>query len=223
VDEPATSVLTVAQIAAAAPEPPPAPELRNSPPAASARRYLCSGLPAMYTDPDRVRPARGRGPAFGLAFVSGLEEVLDPVVALLDCLPAHLAPEMAPPPMVDLMGSWLGLEIDDGRPVEQRRALVRQAAELARWRGTRKGLEMALGLMFPDLPLRVTDRGGVVWAGERSASGEPKREFVVYCDTPLPESTLASVAGAIDALKPVGVRYKLRVKQAPAPPAEADT
>jgi phage tail-like protein len=221
VDEPATTVLTVAQIAAAAPGPPPEPELRQSPPTASVRGYLRSGLPAMYTDPDRIRPARGRGPAFGLEFVSALEEVLDPVVAVLDCLPHHLVPEMAPLRMVDLMGCWLGIEMDERWPLHQRRMILRQAPELARWSGTRRGLEMALGLIFPDLPFRVVDRGGVVWADESDAA-EPRPEFVVYCDTPLPEGAQAEVARVVDGLKPVGVRYKLRVKQRAASTAEED-
>jgi phage tail-like protein len=221
VNGPATTVLTVAQIAAAAPGPPPEPELRESPPTASARAYLRSGLPAMYTDRDRIRPARGRGPAFGLEFVSALEEVLDPVVAVLDCLPSHLLPEMAPLRMVDLMGCWLGVEMDERWPLEQRRALVRQAPELARWRGTRRGLEMALGLIYPNLPFRVVDRGGVVWAGG-AEDAKRSREFVVYCDTPLPETEQAAIVQVIDQLKPAGTRYKLRVKQPPAAAAEED-
>ena len=46
-----------------------------------------------------------------------------------------------------------------------RRELVLQSAEATRWRGTRRGLEMALRLTFPDLPLRVEDEGpGIVKA-----------------------------------------------------------
>ncbi|MGN6378317.1 MAG: phage tail protein [Gaiellales bacterium] len=216
-DEPQTSVLTVAAIAAAAPEAPPEPELRWSPPTASARGYLRAGLPSMYTDPDRVQPARGRGPAFGLALVGGLEEVLDPVVAVLDCLPSHLVPEMAPSAMVGLIARWLGLEVDESWPVERRRQLVRNAPELARRRGTRAGMELALRLIYPELPLRVVDNGAVVWAGDPAGRGKAKREFIVYCDAPLPTAEQAKVAHTIDRLKPVGVPYKLRVKQPPAP------
>jgi phage tail-like protein len=173
----------------------------------------------MYSDPDRIRPARGRGPQFGLAFVSALEQVLDPVVALLDCCSEHFVPEIAPPGLVDLMAAWLGLELDESWSEDRRRVLVRHGPELARWRGTQGGLKMALELIYPDLPLRVVDRGGVVWAGEAEDTGR-SREFVVYCDAPLPETEQAAIVRVIDQLKPAGVRYKLRVKRAP--PAASD-
>ena len=70
------------------------------PPAASARRYLRDHLPAVYSDPPRLESG-----AEGLAarFVGSLERVLDPVVASLDCLPAQLATDTAPAPMLALM------------------------------------------------------------------------------------------------------------------------
>jgi phage tail-like protein len=110
-------------------------------------------LPAVYREGD-----------FGMRFVGALEHVLDPVVALLDNLPAHFDPRHAPPDVVELLGAWLGLEHDEARRGEDRRELVQGAAELLRKRGTRAGLEQALALAFPGVPLRVEDGGGVRWS-----------------------------------------------------------
>ena len=108
-----------------------------------------------------------------MRFVAALEEGLDPVVTTLDCLPAYLEADLAPPDMLDLMAGWLGLEPDETLALDRRRELVRRAAELGRRRGTRAGLELALQVVFPDLPLRVEDGGGVVVAASVDALPEP--------------------------------------------------
>jgi phage tail-like protein len=191
----------------------------DPPPAASARRYLRDHLPAVYTDPPQIDTG-----VEGLAarFVGSLERVLDPVVAHLDCLPAQLAADTAPAPMLALMSAWLGLAEDERRSLGDRRDEVRFASAIAQSRGTLPGLELGLRIAFPSLPLRVEDGGGVsfsVDAGSEPAPGP--REFVVYCDTPIPVERQAAVARAIDRLKPVNARYRLRVKQPPRPkPAE---
>ena len=46
---------------------------KETPEVASSRAYLRNGLPAMYQDGD-----------FGMRFVGALEELLDPIVAVLD-------------------------------------------------------------------------------------------------------------------------------------------
>ena len=72
-----------------------------------------------------------------MRFVGALEAVLDPIVAVLDALPAHFNPDHAPRDVLDLLAAWLGVELDESQPLRERRELVRQAAELSRRRGTR--------------------------------------------------------------------------------------
>lgn len=176
----------------------------GAPDSAVERRLLRARLPAIYQDGD-----------FGLRFVEGFEAVLDPVVALLDSLHAHVNPDLAPLDLLELMGAWLGVEEDESLPEDGRRELVRRAAELARRHGTKAGLELALQISFPKLPLRVEDAGSVVFSMDPDdvPSGKP-RGFVVYCDASLNEDELASVARMIEQIKPVNVPYKLRVKAA---------
>jgi phage tail-like protein len=173
----------------------------GAPEAAVARRFYRSQLPAIYQDGD-----------FGLRFVEGLEHVLDPIVALLDSLHAHVDPDLAPLDVLDLMGAWLGVEEDESLPEERQRELVRRAAELARRHGTKGGLELALKISFPALPLRVEDSGKVVYGMDADELPAAKTGFVVYCDAALDEDELAAVARMIEQIKPVNVPYKLRVK-----------
>ena len=180
----------------------------TTPSVASARAYLRSGLPAVYQEGD-----------FGLRFVGALETLLDPIVGLLDTMPHHFSADLAPPDVLELLAAWLGIGLDEHWPEERRRELVRQAGELARRRGTKKGLEMSLRIAFPHLPLRVEDGGSVSFATDPDAAPPSKpAQFVVYCDIPIEEQDQASVARMIENVKPVNVSYRLRVK-APRKPA----
>lgn len=162
--------------------------------------YLRNGLPDLY-----------RGQPFAMRFVSAFEEVLDPIVALLDALPAHFTPALAPLDILELTSAWLGVRPNERHPAVDLRNLVAHAGELGRLRGTRAGVELALTLSFPDLPLRVEDDGGVAWsaAGDLSAAATPL--FVVYCDQPIEREQAANVAQVIEAVKPAQVGCRLRI------------
>jgi phage tail-like protein len=208
---PRTETSTVAMLPAVTVEAHTPAMHRTVPPVLSARASMQRGLPAVYHNPGWLA-RNGSSARFALRFLGALEQVLDPPTALLDNLPAHLEPELAPADVLELLAAWLGLELDETWPIEQRRALVRHAPELARRGGTQAGMELALRLIFPTLPLRVVD-GGAVIAGD-SPDKPPAREFAVYCDKAIPVTQQAEVARVIDQLKPVGVKYRLRVKQA---------
>jgi phage tail-like protein len=186
--------------------PPPSGPREPAPPSASARGYMRDALPALYREND-----------FAMRFIGALETLLDPIVATVDALPAYVDPELAPSDMVEVLASWLGVELDESMSEATQRELVLRAADVARWRGTRRGLEQALHLTFPDLTLRVEDEGSVVVA--KDAESEPAsaaNRFVVYCDTPIPAERQAVVARVIEEQKPLHVDYRLRVKAAAA-------
>src|SRR3954449_3059324 len=79
-----------------------APGPADTPPVASTRAYLRNGLPALYQDGD-----------FGMRFVGALEELLDPIVAVLDGLPKHFDPNHAPRDILELMSAWIGVDLDE--------------------------------------------------------------------------------------------------------------
>jgi phage tail-like protein len=132
--------------------PPPA-----APRAASARRYLRGNLPAVYSEaPD------GRAlPVMGL--LVGLEQLLDPVVVLLDNLTPHLQPAVTSAEMVDFLAGLTGAPLDDTLELAARRELVEAAARIGAARGTRAGLQLALTCALPELEPQVLDNGQVRW------------------------------------------------------------
>ena len=174
-------------------------ETAQTPATASGRALLRSGLPAIYQEGD-----------FGMRFIAALEQSLDPIVALLDALPAHFDPDFAPRDLLALMAAWLGVELNESQDLAQQREMLRNAAELGRRRGTVRGLELALELSFPGLPLRVEDQGSVRISLEPGEAPPPS--FVVYCDKPVAEPVQAAIARCIEHHKPVHATYRLRVK-----------
>ena len=174
----------------------------DTPPVVSARGYLRTALPAVYQDA-----------GFGIRFLGALETLFDPIVGTLDALPAYFDADLAPRDVLELLAAWLGMTTDESWPDERRREALRRAAELGRRRGTRKGLELALEIAFPELPLRVEDGGRVRWSTNADALPDPgSGELVVYCDKPIDESEQGVVARVIEHAKPVHVPYRLRVK-----------
>jgi phage tail-like protein len=167
----------------------------------SSRRYLRDGVPALYQETD-----------FAMRLLGALEQVLDPIVAVLDAMPAHFDPELAPVDVLGLMVSWLGLQYNEAQPSSQLRALVGRAAELARLRGTHAGMALALELGFPELPLRIEDGGAVRTPGDGGVADPKPPAFVVYCEQPISENEAATVARVIESVKPAHVAYRLRVK-----------
>lgn len=178
----------------------------SGPPAASARQYLRGGLPAIYQENE-----------FGMRFIAALETLIDPVVATLDSVHHHFDPALAPRDILSLLSAWLGVELEETWPEGKAREFVSTASELSRKRGTRAGLEQALRIAFPGLPLRVEDQGGVVTANDVSelpAATAP--QFIVYCDEPVDEP--AVLARMIEYMKPVHVGYRLRIRTKKPPP-----
>ncbi|MGH2839386.1 MAG: hypothetical protein ACRDKY_01005 [Solirubrobacteraceae bacterium] len=191
---------------------------------ASQREYLRAGLPTMYREPD----------SFAMGFVGALEEVLDPIVAMLDNLHAHLDPDVAPPQLLAAIASWLGLWIDEEVDLPARRELVKNAIVLApeerdddgriqrrgtkggviRQRGTKDGLERALRLSFPKLGLTVHNAGPASPDGD--AEGQPPPgTFVVRWEAAADDRQRQAIDRIVLDMKPVGVSYRLEGPAAP--------
>jgi phage tail-like protein len=187
--------------------------LRDAPSTVSARQHLRRGVPDIYR---RDRAAlHDQPPPFAMRFLHAMEEVLDPIVATLDSLPAHLDVDLAPEHALAGLATWLGVDDVEVLPAQQRREAVRRAGELARTRGTREGLELALSLFFPDIEMRVNDHGGVVVSErvDETPPLAPVASFDVVCDQSLPPETQMAVARCIESWKPVHAHYKLRVRR----------
>jgi phage tail-like protein len=187
--------------------------VRHAPPTVSVREHMRRGVPDIYRRDATAR--RDQPPPFAMRFLQALEEVLDPIVATLDSLPAHLDVDLAPEHALAGLATWLGVDDVESMPSPQRREAVRRAGELSRLRGTRAGLELVLSLFFPDITVHVNDHGSVVVSesGDEHPAHVGQASFDVVCEQSLPPETQMAVARCIERWKPVHASYKLRVRR----------
>jgi phage tail-like protein len=106
-------------------------------------------------------PAMLQADEFCVRFTQGLDPVLAPVLSTIDNVDAYVDPWLTPPDFLDWLAGWFGLELDATWPEERRRALVANALELGRWRGTVVGLAMLVEL-YTGAPAEIEDGGGIV-------------------------------------------------------------
>lgn len=88
----------------------------------------------------RALPAIYQDGAFLERFTAGLDAVLAPVLATLDCLHAYVDPHSAPDDFVAWLGAWVGVDIGEDWTSTRSRRLVAAAADLFARRGTASGL-----------------------------------------------------------------------------------
>lgn len=98
-------------------------------------------LPALYREVDFI----GR-------FLKIFEQAFEPIVQSLDLMWAHLDPLTAPQALLPFLAQWVGWRMEPGLSLDRQRRLIRQAVELYRWRGTRRGLRLYLH-WYTGLPL----------------------------------------------------------------------
>ena len=75
-------------------------------------------------------PAIYQGEEFLGQFLAGLDDVLAPVIATLDCLHGYVDPAVAPPDFVEWLGEWVGLTLEEDWSDARRRRLVARASEM---------------------------------------------------------------------------------------------
>jgi phage tail-like protein len=116
-------------------------------------RTLMENLPAIY------QREESQPKSFLRSLVGVLESTTQDLDERIGAMGRHLDPATAEPAWLDFVARWLGLPWDDALGVAQKRRIVERAADLARGRGTRAGLEALLESLIPGPPrrFRVTD------------------------------------------------------------------
>ncbi|MGY1640654.1 phage tail protein I [Geodermatophilus sp. SYSU D00703] len=160
----------------------------------------------------RTLPGLYQGDEFTQEMCAGLDEVLAPVVADLDCLPAYLDPTTTPLDLLHWLAGWVGVDPKDV-PAERRRDLVRSAAGLHRRRGTARGLREAVRVWFGVDP-EVQESGGADWSGEAGAPlpGSAAPFLVVRLRVPDPATVdVRRLDALVAAVKPAHVPHEVEV------------
>jgi len=116
-------------------------------------RTLMENLPAIYQRGEESPGSLLR------SLVGVLETTTQGLDARIAAMGSRINPSTAPEPWLDFIARWLGLPWDDGLTLDQKKALMTRAPELANGRGTRAGLEALLESVMPGTPrrFRVTD------------------------------------------------------------------
>jgi phage tail-like protein len=122
---------------------------------------LAHGLPAIFRDPDAV--LGDPTGSFVRSFIEALDEVLEPVFAALDNLPACFDPPVAPEHFLDWLAGWVALELYEKWPPKLRRKLIAGAVDRHHERGTKRGLEETVRI-FTDAKHVTVEESGGVWA-----------------------------------------------------------
>lgn len=117
-------------------------------------------LPNLYREADRDESLQQRSYEVDFIgrFLKIFEQAFEPAVHSLDAMWANLDPLTAPQAMLPFLAHWVGWKLEPGWDLVGQRRLIRQAIELYRWRGTRKGLRLYLH-WYTGLPLEeaITD------------------------------------------------------------------
>jgi phage tail-like protein len=151
--------------------------------------------------------------SFTRRWTAGLDEVIAPIISTIDCVGAYVDPLLAPDDFVRWLAGWFGVLLDENWPMSAQRAVIAEAVDLYRMRGTMQGLRRHLDLVV-DGEVEILESGGV------SASIRPRPEpptdvehwvRVVVRPSPGSETSPAAVEAVIRAAKPVHVLHAVEV------------
>lgn len=177
--------------------------MRGTVPGIASPHPLGETLPALYADD-----------SFTQRLCQGLDEVLAPSLATLDCFPAYLDPAIAPTDLVEWLASWVGVTEAAEMPITQRRELVAAAARLYVSRGTLSAIRTVIELSTGQLP-EILESGGTAWSPDPDAPlpGRPDPGLTVRLqptDRPIDEPRLTSL---IAAFIPAHVPWRLELRR----------
>ncbi|GAB3459368.1 phage tail protein [Actinophytocola sediminis] len=158
-------------------------------------------------------PAVYQEDPFTERFVGGFDDVLAPILATLDCLVDYFDPYLAPADFLEWMASWVGIELEEGWPIERGRAVVATAVEMYRMRGTVGGLRANLQVLTGGR-VEIADSGEVGWSRSPGAEmpGAASPRLAVRIRVHDPSSVpMDLVDQAVAAAKPAHVVHRVEV------------
>jgi phage tail-like protein len=185
-----------------------------APGAASMHSRLLQYLPPIFQDD-----------LFLARFLLIFQSVLDPIDQIVDNTHNYLDAGLTPASFLPWLASWVGVTFEPGLDEARQRELIRQAVELSRWKGTRRGLSAELMLRTGARPLIVENFDGMR-LGQDAALGlnsqlGAHREGSITVTLASDQDTIVDQQQAeamVGDLKPAHVGHIVRVVRAPAVP-----
>ena len=135
-------------------------------------------LPAIYQEQE-----------LSMRFTQAFDDVLSPLQLTLDCLDSYLDPDLTPSDVLQWLGGWLGLILDEDWPIERRRALVRSIVGLYEERGTAAGIARLVEL-YTGARVEIVEGGaaGFSQTPSQELPGTAADAFIVRVLTESPDT-----------------------------------
>ena len=152
-------------------------------------------------------------------FLLIFESILDPIERSIGQIHHYFDPLLTPEPLLPWLAKWVDLALNEKWPLERRRALVLAAAELYRWRGTRRGLREYIRIYVGVEPTIIES-----WqeAPGDNAIPLPSHAFRVIISTLNPNQIdRRLVEEIIEVEKPAHTAYILEIRKAQAEAASS--
>ncbi len=166
-------------------------------------------------------PAPYQADDFTGRFLLIFENVYRSIEGIVDALPNYFDPQLTPLELLTWLASWVDVELDENWPLPRRRALVKHAAALYRWHGTRHALREHLRLYCGQPPLIVENFDGLRLGqdgalGVNTRLGEQRPHCIVVTVVTNPEGQINEqvMKQIIEAEKPAHVDYVLAIVEA---------
>lgn len=163
-------------------------------------------------------PSLYREDFFAQRFLGIFDDLWLPLEKVVASLAALFDPRETPEHFLPWLASWVDLVLDERWPLVRRRLLVREAAELFRWRGTKRGLKRYLEIYTGVEPLIVENTDGIRLGSEcrlgLNASLGRRRPFWLDITLPLAEPAgvdVNEVKAIVEAQKPAHCTYTLQI------------
>jgi phage tail-like protein len=175
-------------------------------------RAVIPRLPTPHPTGERL-PGLFQEDQFCLGLVGGLDEVLAPIFAVIDCIDCYIDPYIAPEDFLAWLGNWVGVEIDEAWPLERQRAFVTRATEIYHMRGTVSGLKAHVGV-FTGARVEIAETGGCIWSDTANTAlpGEPEPRMTVrVVSTPRNPVSEKAVNQLVATAKPAHVVHRVEV------------
>lgn len=186
---------------------------------------LLERLPSIYSSAMELQEEPGLGfrdSPFFARFLLGFEDASDPIRAILDTSDRLVDADIAPAEALTWLATWVCLVLDENWPELKRRRLIKEAVDLYRWRGTKKGLTRYLEIYtgvtpyIDDRPLAGIRLGPNAKMGPEAKLGDvPPHTFVVTIAAEHPEKINEhTVRSIIESEKPAHTAYDVRIVRA---------
>jgi phage tail-like protein len=158
-------------------------------------------------------PLLYRGDPLAEQLCASFDDVLAPIFATLDCLPAYLDPRTAPADMLDWLAGWIGLMVSAHEEPTRKRELISAGAALLPWRGSVRSVHEAVVAAF-NRDTEVIESGSATWSTtpDSKPGGQPVPSLIVRVTVDSADDIdQRSLDALVDSVKPAHIPHRVEV------------